>query len=228
MDRIQVTDELLYRYMPGLEEKLLDTYPTEQEIAHEFTAEFYERMQKLLKRARQKEKYGVPVTTWRRVAAVLSIVTISSLTVSLSVEAVRQKLYDFVQTIYESYTEFLFSSEEEKVGEFVPLYPEYIPKGYELAIGDVGDTHSFLSYENKEQGRSVFVQQDQITDGLLMAVDNEYIVKESYPKLGEEGQLCYKEEGTIRAVWKTENCLYMVSATDLPREEILKICESLK
>ena len=98
MDRIQVTDELLYRYMPGLEEKLLDTYPTEQEIVHEFTAEFYERMQKLLKRARQKEKYGVPVTTWRRVAAVLSIVTISSLTVSLSVEAVRQKLYDVVQT----------------------------------------------------------------------------------------------------------------------------------
>ena len=43
-----------------------------------------------------------------------------------------------------------------------------------------------------------------------------------------KGKICYKKDGRIRAIWETDNCIYIVSATDLSKKKVLKICESLK
>lgn len=226
MDKIQVTDEMLYHYMPKLDEKLLNALPEENEICVKFTDKFNRQMDILVRRAKQKERYGIPVTTWRRLAAALAVVIAGSMAAALSVEANREKLYEFTKKVYETYTETHYSSKGDKVGKFVPLYPEYIPEGYKLAIKEEYDGYLFLSYENELH--SVVISQEQVINGMVFAEDNEYIKEESCKVCGQTGMVCYKEDGTVRVLWDTSNTLYMISATDLSKEELLKMCESLK
>ena len=93
-----------------------------------FFCGFERKMRQLIKRMLQKERYGFPVTTVRRVAAVI-VVAAGVMAASLSVEAVRDKVYEFVRTIYETFTETMYSVPEGTTGEFRPLYPAYIPEG---------------------------------------------------------------------------------------------------
>lgn len=227
MGKIQVTDEFLYQHMPKLEEKILNEMPEEQEINVEFTEQFQDKMKVLLRKAKQKEKYGIPIARWRRAVAMLIIILVGTMTLSFSVEAVREKIFNVVRTVYETYIENRYFVEEDKISKFKPVYPQYIPEGYNLIIEDSDETFLVLSYENLD-GSVLFMKQEQITDGLLISEDNEYVSKKSVIVLGNKATMYKKENGTIRVRWSSGNCEYMVSAENLNEKEMLKICNSLK
>lgn len=232
MDRIVVNDDFLYRHMPKFEEKLLCAYPEEEEITHEFSAKFEQSMKKLIRRVRQKESYGIPVTTGKRlvasiVAAFVGALVIASNTKALNMEIIKEKLYKYTQVIYDTFTEKRYSAPEDKVGEFVPMYPEYVPEGYELAIEEVDETYLILSYE-KSDSDGFIVQEDQIQDGMVVSDDNEYIREEETEILGYKAIISYKDNGSIHIRWESESTLYLVAANNLEKDELVHICESLK
>jgi hypothetical protein len=230
--KMQVDDEFLYRYMPGLEEKIMKAYPEEGEFIHEFSESFEKRMEKLLARMRQKERYGIPIRTGARIAAAIALILAGSIAVSVNTDAlgmewIKEKLYEYTQVIHKKETEKRYYAPEEKVGEFVPLYPAYIPKGYELTVEDRGDTYLFLSYENPEN-TGFIIDQEQVKDGMVVGEDNEYVREEKAQILGYDGKICYKEDGTVHIWWESENTLYLAGANSFGKEELLKICESLR
>lgn len=232
MGKIRVDDEFLYRHMPGLEEKLMRAYPDDSELAHEFSESFEKAMEKYLKRVRQKEKYGVPIRNGARIAAAFALIITSAVVVSfrtdaLSMERIRTKLYEYTQVVREKETEKRYYATKEKAGEFVPLYPAYIPDGYKLMIQDEDETFLFLSYERSESD-GLIIDQEQVKDGMAVGEDNEYVREEKTMILGYEGRICYKENGIIHIWWESEDTLYCVGADSLDKEELLKICESLK
>lgn len=232
MSKMRVDDEFLYRYLPGLEEKIMKAYPEDGEFAHEFSKSFEKRMEKLLARVRQKERYGIPVRTGARIAAAIALILAGSAAVSvntdaLSMERIKEKLYEYTQVIHKKETEKRYYAPEEKVGEFVPLYPTYIPEGYELTIEDRDDTFLFLSYENAE-GTGFIIDQEQVKDGMVVGEDNEYVREEKAEILGYEGRICYKKDGEVYIWWESENTLYLAGANSFGKEELLKICESLR
>lgn len=231
MEKIQVDDEFLYRYMPVLEEKIMGAYPKEEELSHEFSENFDWKMEKLVKRVSQKEKYGIPVTNGKRIAAAVAAGLIGAMIVSantkaLNMETIKTKLYEFVRTVHETYTESRYSAPEDKVGEFVPLYPAYIPEGYEPEIEDGDGTFLYLSYK-KDKENGFFIQQDQVQDGMSVSDDNEYIYEEETEILGYKARVSYKDNGVIHIRWESENTLYLVGAVGTQKEELLKVCESL-
>lgn len=232
MGKIRVDDEFLYRYMPELEEKLMRAYPEDGEFTHRFSASFEKRMEKLLARVRQKEKYGIPVRTGARIAAAIALILAGAAAVSvnteaLSLERIREKLYEYTQVIHKKETEKRYYAPEEKVGEFVPLYPTYIPEGYELTTEDSDGTFLFLSYENPEN-TGFIIDQEQVKNGMVVGEDNEYVREEKAEILGYEGRICYKEDGAVYIWWESENTLYFAGANSFGKEELLKICESLR
>ncbi|MCI9491167.1 hypothetical protein AALC75_24465 [Lachnospiraceae bacterium 48-42] len=172
MSEFRVDGDFLYECMPALEEKVLQAYREEKEQPHEFSSGFERKMRQLIKRMLQKERYGFPVTTVRRAAAVI-VVAAGVMAASLSVEAVRDKLYEFVQTIYETYIETRYSVPEGTTGEFRPLYPAYIPEGYVPAIEDRDENSLVLSYEKEDENglQGIVIAEDEITDGLLVSDD---------------------------------------------------------
>lgn len=227
---MEITDEFLYQHVPGYMEKVIDSLPDADEIDYEFSEEFKRKMEILIKRARLKEKYHIPITTGKRVAAAILLILSITLSVTFSVEAVREKVFDFIKTMYRNYITTVYYSDDEVVGVFVPLYPEYIPDGAKLVTEESGETSLTLEYEWDKSNQSfcVLIHQEQIKNGLLVAKNTEYTKKENWTIRGDSATIYYEDENILRISWEENECLYMVLGTNVTRDELIKICESLK
>ena len=227
MKPVQVTDDWLSFHMQSLGDKCLQTLPKEEEIAYEYTEKFQQKMKVLLKRAELKERYKIPVTAWGRTAASIAVVMIGIFMASLSVEAIRTEIYEFIQQRFETFTRTEYQIIKNESVEFVPLYPQYIPEGYEMDVCDIDEGYLFLSYiDSTKQGFSI--QQVQITDAMGIYEDNEYVVQEKVKVKEHEAVLSKKENKAIHVRWTTDSCYYQVAATGLSEQEVLKICNSLE
>lgn len=223
MERMTIDDVFLYNLMPDLDEKL--TSAMQENVDYQFTDNFEKKMGILIKRSRQKRKYGIPVTTGRRVAAILLIVLMGTFTLSIGVEAVREKIFDFIKIKHDTYTEKLYFVNEKESEEFLPLWPTYIPEGYNLVAEELLEDYLLLSYEFEEG--NIIICQEQIVDGMAVSQDNEYIKEKEINIQGVSAQMKYKENGVIRILWEKHNCIFTVSGKKIAEEELIKICESL-
>lgn len=108
IDDLDNIDKILYQCMPGLEEKLLDAMPQDEEITYHFSDKFERKMKKLCKQVKLKEQYGFPIATMKKSAAAIILILGVTIAMSLSVKAVREKLFDYFVKIYETYTERMY------------------------------------------------------------------------------------------------------------------------
>lgn len=223
MERIPIDEEFLYNLMPRLDEKLISAMQVN--VDYHFTDGFETKMATLIKRNRQKRKYGIPVTTSRRVAAILVIVLIGMFTLSMSVEAVREKVLDFIETKHDTHIEKIYFMNEKESEEFLPLWPTYIPEGYKLVAEELLEDYHFMVYEFEEG--NIIVCQEQIVDGMVVSQDNEYVKEKEINIQGVSAQIKYKENGIIRILWEKQNCMFTVSGENIDEEELIKICKSL-
>lgn len=227
MNNVQITDDWMCIHMTTLGDKCLQALPQEEEIVHEFTEQFQQKMKKFLKRAKLKEKYKIPLTVWGRAVASVAVVMIGIFLASLSVEAIRTEIYEFIQQRFETFTRTEYQVIKNEPVEFVPLYPQYIPEGYEMDVCDEDEGYLFLRYVNAE-GKGFSIQQMQITDGLAVYENSDYIITREVKVRGEKAVLGKTDDGSVQMRWKTDGCLYQVEATSLSELEVMKICNSLE
>ena len=229
MGRMQPTDEidrLLYEHMSGVEEKYIHSVPDNDDIDYQFSEEFERKMQTMIKRERLKRKYGVPVKTWKRVAAMFIIVMSGILVPTMSVDAVREKVFSYIRNFYETYTSTQYFVQEDKE-EFVPMYPSYVPEGYELVLEDSGDDYLVLSYEQKDKD-SLIIQQEIIRDKMIVHTNNEFEGQETCEVHEETAVINYSEDGIITLSWDKGQYRYMLTVTNMTKNEVIKVAESLK
>ena len=101
MERIDITDEMLCQVMKSLDEKILNALPDEEDAKLQFSNELEHKMSKVFKREKQRRKYGFPIESWKRAAAMFAVMIIGLLTVTLSVDAIREKVFSCIETIVE-------------------------------------------------------------------------------------------------------------------------------
>lgn len=221
-----MTDEFLYQHMPELEEYVLNNFPKEEEIQYRFSDEFLKKMEKLLKRAKQKERYWIPVSTWQRAVAGFVTIILATFMASLGVEAIRDKIFELIRIETPSTVENRYTLTDEQ-DTFVPYYPEYIPEQFKLVIDDLGDTYLVQSYEDAE--RNMFlIEQEQIVDGMTIWLDNEYIETRPQMILGFQGEFHVKGEEEFRAEVMIHNVLFSFAGEGISEEEFMKMCNSMK
>ena len=227
MNKIQVTDEMLYQCMPVFGNKLLETLPSDETLIFEPSEQFQKNMEKLIKRAELKEKWGVPVQTWKRVAAAIIVALVGTLAVSMSVKAFREKVFEFIETIYQDHISTTYYQDAEN--EFKAFEVGYIPEGMKLVIDSAHEDYQYQSYEKQlgNQIQMLSITQQQILDGLVFDVDTEYVQTENCIIKGCPAELGYKDNGVIHNKWENEGCRWVVVAQEIDKEEVLKVCETL-
>ena len=226
MKQMEVTDELLYQYMPIADEMDLDAL--EAEIADEeivLSKKFERRMKRLMWKEEHKWVAGFG-KFMARVAVVMLCVLGVSLAVTMSVDAYRSKFFQTVQEIWEDSVVHTYDVGEEGQ-EFVPHEPSYIPEGYEEVRREKLDRALYIQYENKDE-RCIYWDQEVVGQNSWNGLDIEYEEK-FIKKIGNDVvTIYYFSDGYISAFCETEQYVYIVSADDLSMEEVYKIFESVE
>lgn len=226
----KVTDELLYRYMPVADKMLCDSIPIGEE--HSFSKSFERRMHTLLRQERHGKIYRRITRAAKRAAVFLLVLLLAGLTLTMSVEAFRDKFFQIIRSYKEGgfwEMRFFFEDETEDDGAFLKT-PGYIPEGYEL----VDYCHElpvwYETYE-AENGSFIMIDNQQIWDGDTMIIDSEYDMEENVVIHGHDATLLtrYGDGAYYALFWFEKNMFYQVYTTiDVPREEVIRIAESMQ
>ncbi len=225
MKQMEVTDELLYQYMPIADEMDLDAL--EAEIADEeivLSKKFEKKMKRLMWKEEHKWVAGFG-KFMARVAVVFLCVLGVGFAVTMSVDAYRSKFFQTVQEIWEDSVVHTYDVGEEGQ-EFVPHEPSYIPEGYEEVRREEIIHITSIIYEN-ENGERITWDQHMITDGSYQVLDTEYTHKESSQTDKGIVTIYYYPDGFKKAYLEKDANIYIITADKIEVEEIYKIYNSL-
>lgn len=226
MKQMEVTDELLYQYMPIADEMDLDAL--EAEIADEeivLSKKFERRMKRLMWKEEHKWVAGFG-KFMAKVAVVLLCVLGVSLAVTMSVDAYRSKFFQTVQEIWEDSVVHTYDIGEEGQ-EFVPHEPSYIPEGYEeVSRVDIGHMRSII-YENAG-GNIIVWDQKLVLESGWHTTDDELEAQE-YIKLNDGIMVVTQYDvNQIGAYYEKQQYVYIITADNLQIDELSAIFNSIE
>ncbi len=191
---------------------------------HEFSDKHNKKMKKLIKR--QSRPYFKLISTATRRAACIIVAMIVLSASALSVEAVRNAVYDFIIKIFSNHSVVTIESGpddgyptsiEEK------YYISQLPAGFKQT--QYGETDNSISvfYSNGKKG-ILFDQNVKGNHNIYM--DNE---RTDFTKIEIDGQeyLLFESDTDVTCIW--DNGRYILSISgNLDKETVIDLCKSTK
>lgn len=243
---MKITDEMLSAAAPLARDLLLDSLPPDDQIpAHTFSPEFEEKIQKLRRRYRWKQRGKRALVYLRKTVAVVLMVLGLSFAGLLTAAAAQGKFLDLFIHVYENYIVYESLSYPGRELEYTELYP--VELGY---IPDrMGRIHSYVSKEGdyfsidlrpldviKEgsyrgpgvyQGELVELQQQLIRpgDNFMVAFTTEDAVHETFEFQGFTAEI-YTKDGMTTLRWFDSNIYYELYG-NIAVDELKKIAENI-
>lgn len=220
MQQIEVTDELLYKYMPIVDEMIIKELEDNTDHEFQFSAKFERKMRMLI----WKEAYprgSAVLRQLKRTAAMGIYAAVVLFFLTMSVEGNRSKFFETVRTMWEDSELYTYLSDAQE-GEFQEREPTYIPEGYKEIYKDLSDIHLLLIYEN-DVGEVISWEQMAVSDSAGVVVDNEYDSKVVQEVNGKFVTVCIYADGFKYAYCEHKEYVYILTADNLAVEEIYKM-----
>lgn len=215
-----ISDEQLFEAAPLASNWLLGTLPLQAECSHAFSAQFERKMQLLLaKQRRSPKKSG-----WIRVAL---IALLSTLTVTMSVSALREELFRVVSSVLENGLQYYIRAENRDALYFRQVVLGYVPDGFEMEWEELDRRDLWSSYNVRYthgDGRTFCVSQrvEERYSGIFGDLEQEAVIVQ-----GEDAYL--QEDGNWSCLfWIHGPNIMTVIGDGMTRTEILKIAEQIQ
>lgn len=197
---------------------------TESEILK--MAEFFHKLQK------KEEKRKRLIKCVKVAAIVILAVTTALTTLTVSVEAVRNRVFDFLFQENEVYMNVIpveTSGSHEEIKRLLPgdwenfYYPNYLPEGYHFEEAEKDGIFSMLAFINEDEDVLLFSQQP--ADEGRLIVDNEDTEKGELTINGNNAFWTSKNNETT-LVWNQNGTRLMVSG-QAELDVLIQLAESL-
>lgn len=224
--RIQVTDQLLYEYVPKVDEELLQNIPDFPELSFKASNPFQKKLHRLIRRSHYPRLHYHYMKTWGKVAVIILLVLAISVALTGSVKAVMQLRIHVSERIWhDGYVEERYSVVGE--GEGVIKKLSYVPNGYYL-IREDKIKWSYTAEYHSERGMRFVFGGDVIMDGTVTGKDTDYINQHTVVVRGYDVLIETNEEGHRGCYWTEEDIQYVILADDLEENELIRMIEEMK
>ena len=156
----------LFTEIPKIEEKYLSTLPKEEDLHHVFSASFEEKMAVIIDTKQQKKRIlniFLGSSSAIKIAAVLLLVVIGSVTTALAVTPVRHAIFHFFRRTFSEYTSILVHQEEESsysdetLWVWKPLEPASPVEGFKEILRNQTDQYLEITYQNVDDKEILFI-----------------------------------------------------------------------
>lgn len=219
-----VTDEQLLDAAPRTSDWLLGTLPSQADCNHVFSHRFERKMRLLLGKQRRSPKKSGGIRVAKRVAL---IALLSTLTVTMSVSALREQFFHVVSSVLENGLQYYIRAEDRDALYFHPIALDYVPEGFEMEWEDLDQRDLWSSYNVRYthgDGRTFCVSQrvEERYSGVFADTKQEAVTVQ-----GDDAYL--QEDGTWSCLfWIHGPNIMTVIGDGMTRAEILEIAEQIQ
>lgn len=193
----------------------------------DFNFEFSEKFDKKMKKLIAKE-IRISFNHRKRISRALIaaiIATVIMFTGLMSVSASRQKIIEFIETIFPKYTQVELSEESAPTPDTIETAYTlgYVPDGYELEQYNQDEVSVFAIWKNDNGDEIAFYQ--NLLDSNI-SIDNEHI----YEKMTINNYDSYilGDENNMMIHYTDGNYLFTVKISSSDKNELINIAKSLK
>lgn len=219
-----MTDERLKGYITSAINIKLENIPQDSKIGHSFSVRFEKKIKKLIKAQKRNPTYILFIKYAKNVAVVLIALFTITIAGIMSVSAYRERIFRFLIKDHVIYSEINVEVDTiEHQGEFVAVYPSYIPEGYKF-FEDSNWEESIRRYYKNDQGGQYDYHQARINPGtFIWNTENVEIEK---TMVGTKEITHWSNLGHVFLIWTGDDCFFEIYG-NIPKEEAFKIAESL-
>lgn len=224
MERVEVTDEWLYKYMPVVDAAIIQELECLIDKDYEFSHKFKRQMRHLIR----KEAHpwiGIVKNLMKRVAVFLIGVIGATLIFTMGAEAYRKKFFETIKTFFSNSVFYNYSMTDQidKISYYIPTY---IPNGYKEIEKKSSDASLGIVYEDQE-GKLITWNQTLVNEATTVLLDTEYnsLVKIEF----EDGRIdiALYDSGYVCAYYEYDHYIFILTADYLSIEEVVFIIESM-
>jgi len=190
------------------------------------------QMQVLLSQARQhcvppaRIHFGWQYYAKRSAAALLLGMLLTGIAAPELVQAAYQRLIEAVETVFDAYTQYRYTSHATADTTFVPLTLHDLPEGMQEVEREEHETSVDITYID-ENGSYFNIYSGLVTkeSDIIYGVDTENAKQESVWIQNEEVTFIYKEN-RIQFIWLHD--IYQITGqTNLSKKEAIRILEQV-
>lgn len=228
---MKFTDEELREAAVQAEKYLLAQLPPEDACGHEFSPEFEERMAVLIndvkhnKIKQRRARLGWQLYTRNSLAAALLCFALAFLTMPEAVIANCQKVIEAVETVFNEYTDYRYTSNASSETEFHPLVLGYLPEGMEEVERESDEESLHVLFEKDDLYFSINQVLITSDDYKVYGVDTENALSKPIFIRGEEISFILKND-KINFIW-IHGAYRFSGRTNLSEEELIAILEHI-
>lgn len=196
MDKLEITDELLFKHCPNVEKFIIDQIPNEEDLEYTYPESFEIKIRKIIKQENSNKYSSKFMSYSKKVAVVLIAITISLFTVTMSVDALRDKLFSIIKNAYEKFTVYKLTFEgDDQIEKIEEKNINYLPKGFkEVERYEYSDSVTIM-YSNgiehiiynyfiiSNNNLHIDTEDADISDVLIGNIKAEYIEKDNMSML---------------------------------------------
>ena len=219
-------DEQIYCIFENNCNDFCASLPSDEQLSYvRFTKKFKRKMQRLIFNE-QQFYYPIINTAFKRVASIAVATILALSTLTLSVEGLREKAFEFLIKVFPQYTS-VFTKEYESTitaDEFVEHIPSYIPDGFRLVKKENLQGICVTAEYKNQNGKTINFMQD-IISGNSIGIDTEQNPYEYIQINGYQAVYYYSEEN-CGIVFHTKDYVFTVSGS-VSKQQIIKIAESI-
>lgn len=191
------------------------------------SASFGQRMDKLFRSLKRRERLRRWGRRARRVALCLAVLIAVFSCAMLPVEAVREAVVDTLIEWHEESLDLVYTSDDPGSRELPETFElGYLPEGFVPSEFSVNIPGRIIRYYEKGEEEYVDVEV-QVLDGKAQIVmDNEYTTYYSIQFDSHDALWGSREGGTNLLSWSDDGLVYLISGS-LPLNEMIRIAENI-
>ena len=200
--------------------RLLDSLPDEN---YEFSDEHKSRMKRMV------DKYDRSNKTMPKRLSIILVAAILTITLIMSISAIRISVVNFFVEIYESFISiFVDSDATDDTAKIQEIYtPKYIPEQYNISKNFSDDYNMQTTLKNEVDNSEIIINQRKLSS-LQSYIDFEN--SDYTEKMIDQQKVYYMiRNNTFMVIWCNEQYFFMLSCPEtLGLEEIEKIICSME
>lgn len=194
---------------------------------HDFSPNFERKMKRLF--FRRKIRYDVIFNTvGKKVAAIILCFVIAGTTTVMSVDALRDGLFELIEKVYTRFSQITFESVQSSYSA-PEVFEEYnltdVPEGFSLKSNFIDETIYVKEQKFTNGDQSINFGQ-HLAEKADFSVDTEGTTTETIEYKDKE-ILCFSNKGVQYALW-TEGDYAFIIHSDLPMGQVLEMAASVE
>lgn len=203
----------------------LSGIPKDEDIDWTPSPRFERKINRLIKNSRKS--YWPLINTPLKKVAVAAMVIIMLFGFTMSIEAAREAVVDYIITVYEKYTGFSFDVRGLDVPKTIEqkYMVTALPEGYTLSSKDEMERHREFIWTN-EKGEDIIFKQS-VLHNVHMTLDTED-TPYKYVQVGQYSAIYLTKRNMQTVIWDNGKYLFIINCTtSVSYEDVIRMAESV-